>query len=117
MSTRAARKTKCRTCKKATLTGDSADVMAFAVEVDPDPIGPLGEALAQLAGRATYAVRRQAGAAVRLHQRDRWQITGTTSLLPFDVVADHACGKPLPGVPSQFLSPTPQGATDDHPPF
>ena len=97
--------------------------MAFPALVDPGPLDAVGEALAHLGGRRTYALRRHTGRSLRLYQRDRWQITGkppgSRSIYPFDVVADHACGRALPVASSQLSKPSapPQGASHDLPPF
>lgn len=117
---RAARNGTCKKCRAVVLIGWSDDVLAFMSYVDPIPLGPVGEFLARANGRRTYALRLH-GRGVRLYERDRWQIAGspagTRALWRFDVVADHACGQPLPTIPTTLTPPAPQGVDDEHPPF
>lgn len=96
---------RCRKCRQPVLVGLDGDLCAWIATVDRTPLSPLGEALALLAGRATYHLR-QNGRRLYLDRRDRWQIAGNPAgeserLWPFDVVADHVCNSPpLPSIDS-----------------
>jgi hypothetical protein len=94
----------CRGCHQKVLVGLSDDRAAFWVAVDPYALGAQGEALAQLAGRPTYALIHRGG--FRLLHRDRWQIAGHRQLARTDIVAEHRCGAPLlPHTPSNHHQP------------
>lgn len=99
---------RCRHCKAWTLRGLDADLGAFPASVDLHPLDALGEALAQIAGTATYQlVRRGRGAA--LQRRTRHSIACWPAGGPgpggqsFDVLSEHRC-QPLnlPTIPSVF---------------
>lgn len=124
---RQAQRDLCPTCKAPVLAGYDADVAALGVRVDPDALGPQGEALAQLAGRSTYALARR-GRHLELGLRDHWQIAGTPAGTrrpggpQADVVAEHRCQAPaLPTIPSALskLAPAKERKTrnSDRPPF
>lgn len=115
----AARRTRCHT---PVLAGLDADVCAFDVVCDLDPLTALGEALSLLERRRTYTLRREGGGWV-LDPRDEHAIadapagTGRRA----DVLASHVCGRPLPpGIQasSTFLEVvTPRPPADAAPPF
>lgn len=95
---------KCHTCKTLILTGLDEDLCASDVKVDPTPLSRLGEALALLGGRPTYELRRHGLTALALWRRDRWQISGRTPGITFDVVAAHSCySDALPTIPSVYI--------------
>lgn len=107
MSPRTARPGRCRTCKATILRGLDADLCAFPTTADPIPLSPIGEALALLAGRQTFHLRRTPGTTdLQLDRRDQWQIAGQPaatpdSLFPADTVAEHKCwSPPLPAAKS-----------------
>lgn len=130
VGSRRARARSCRDCHAYVLAGQDNDITALDVRADPIPLSMVGEAIAQLDGRATYALRRR-GSGVVLYRRDRWQIGrgarrddtgggGPGRFREFDVVADHVCGQPLLelSVPSVIPTPRPPKETsDDRPPF
>lgn len=107
---------RCPTCRAHTLRGLDGDWAALEATADPTPLDRQGEALARLTDRRTYALR-LVGDRHRLTYRDRWQIQGPRNWpTPYDVLAEHQCGKPLPAVPSAF-QPTTGKVTDDQPPY
>jgi len=85
------RATRCRHCACSILVGLDADRCALPVQVDPLPLAPLGEALAILDGRSTYALHVGAGIA-ELQYRDRWQIAGSPAGTRLDILSAHRCG-------------------------
>ena len=100
---------KCRSCGVVVLAGLSSQQAGFSVQVDPQPLSPVGEAMALLVGRWTFALR-MAGNHFRLTTRDQWQIKGSPAgsamYVRTDVVAQHACNAPqLPGLPSTHRRP------------
>jgi hypothetical protein len=111
---RGARPARCRHCSCSILTGLDGDRAAGVARVDPLPLAPMGEALAILAGRSTYALHVGAGRC-ELQIRDQWQIAGTPAGTRYDVMAAHVCGGPnLPEAPTVNRPPTP---LPDEPPF
>jgi hypothetical protein len=115
---RTARTRRCPDCHAHTLVGLDNDWAAMSARVDPAPLGYQGEALARLAGRATYALRRR-GNTFRLARRDRWQIGARRNWpSPYDVVAEHACHiSPLPEITSAYKSNIENAEVSDVPPF
>ena len=97
---RTARGRKCHKCKTFILAGLDADRCASSAYADPTPLSALGEAMALVAGRQTYALRRSANG-FRLDVRDRWQIASQPAGpgRRFDVIADHVCNDPGPTGP------------------
>lgn len=94
----------CRRCSAPVLAAIARE--GFAADADPEPLSPLGEALAVLTGRPTFALRRVRGR-LELDLRDSFEMrhraagTGT-----YDVVAGHACGAdPLPSARSVLPAP------------
>jgi hypothetical protein len=65
--------------------------MATVAVVDPLPLAPIGEALALLSGRTTYALHVGVGVC-ELQVRSRWQITNAPAGTRYDVLAAHVCG-------------------------
>jgi hypothetical protein len=104
---RRARPSRCRHCGWPILVGLDADRCAWVAEVDPLPLAPLGEALALLSGRTTYALFVGAGVC-ELQVRDRWQIEGSPAGTRNDVYAAHTCDAiRLPSAPSVNRLPEP----------
>lgn len=100
---RAARARLCPECRALTLAGYNGRTAARPVDVDPEPLDQLGEALAVLTARPTYALRVVGGHLEISGPRSDWQIAGSPAdgTRRFDVVAEHRCHAPaLPGRPS-----------------
>ena len=111
---RCAFRRRCPTCSAPVLTGLDADAAALTVTVDPQPIDALGEALAVLAGRATFEAW-TAGPRVELEHRGAGRIAfrpaGTSSVA---VAAAHRCGSPPPtAVTQRHTRPTSKELPDD----
>lgn len=108
---------KCRQCRAPVLVGLDGELCSFTAVVDPDPLTPYGEALALLAGRDTYTLRRRAGR-FTLTAREVWHIAGGT---PGDVVARHHCpALPIPpgAVTTTVLTaPATRPSLGDKPPY
>lgn len=82
-------------CGAVVIVGDDDDRMAATARVDPIALTPLGEALALVAGRGTYELRRRASIP-ELDRRDMWTIPARSAGI-HTVLADHVCGgAPLP---------------------
>ncbi len=115
---RRAKAQRCPRCSTLTLVGLDADRCAFAVRVDVDPIGPVGEILATFADRRTYAVRGD-GANLELNARGQFEIQGTPAGVgDYDVVAAHVCGADvLPTIPSKYQPSTRRQELPDAAPF
>lgn len=81
----------CPTCRARILAGLDDDKAALRADVDPSPVTALGEMLAQLEGRRTYALVHNFGRLV-LDYRDAGRIAyrpaGSGRL---DVLAEHRC--------------------------
>lgn len=111
-ATRAARIRTCWTCKAAILVGLDADTCAIETTTDPTPLTPLGEALALLDNRRTWALHRERSRYV-LDRRDHHEITHhpATSRSREDVLRAHRCHTPPAAdavtAPSSFTPPTP----------
>lgn len=107
----------CRHCRAPVLTGLDEDLCAFHATTDPNPLTALGEALALLAGRRTYELRRRGENRLGLYRRDRWQIQGRQAGDQHFVVADHQCDTPpLPTIPQPAI-PAREKDTDAAIPF
>lgn len=87
----------CRDCRAPILAGDDNDRCAFKVRVDVTPLTPLGEMLAQLAGRPTYELRHGFQRPALLVRRTPWLISTRPAGAPpstasaYDVLAAHDC--------------------------
>lgn len=117
-ATRAARLRRCPTCTTTVLAALDADTCARRVTADPLPLSPLGEALALIGGRATYALWYWGGR-LELNHRTSFHIKGTPAGTTdrFDVVAEHRCGYPrLDSLPSVHRR-TPTPPTGSEAPF
>lgn len=100
----------CTDCHAPVLAALDADVCAFSVHVDPAPLSVVGEALAVITGRRTYALRRLGGRHL-LSRRSSFAIAGSPAgsarAARYDVLADHACAAgPLPTIPSAYQPTT-----------
>lgn len=94
-TTRRARPARCSRCKAWVVRGYGADWCSLAVDADPDPLDAIGEALALIAGRATFELR-IVGGRPELRRRDRWMIAGhPAGSDKTDILAGHDCDKPL----------------------
>lgn len=111
-----------RRCPDLVLAGLDDDWAALEARTDPLPLSPLGEALAAVEDRATYALSRT-GAGWMLDRRDHHKITyapaGSRSRR--DVVRQHRCGTPPPSgpltAPSSFPETRPPTPAGGPPPF
>lgn len=87
----------CRHCGAPVLTGLDAPLAALPVTLDPNPVDNLGEALALIQGRHTYAVStiNESGRYRRcFDQRTAsWIRTGPAT---HPIHPEHRCGQPLP---------------------
>lgn len=94
---RRAQPRRCRDCRAPVLVGDDHDTTRLTATVDPEPLTPLGEALAILEGRRTLALVMEAGRLV-MWARDAGHIrsapAGTRARE--DVLREHRCGSPPP---------------------
>jgi hypothetical protein len=115
---RAAKVSRCDQCGALILTGLDGDRCAGVARVDTTALAPIGEAVAIIAGRATYALYRITGR-VELTRRDRWSIAGAPAgTRPYDVVAAHTCAAvDLPSLPSAYDRATNVAAATNEPPF
>src|SRR5437879_6066733 len=87
---RNARLHHCRDCGRYVLTGLDNDLCAGVAHADPSPLSPLGEALALIGGRRTYALHQSPGR-LELQLRDQWQIEGRPAGAVLDVLPEHTC--------------------------
>jgi hypothetical protein len=109
------RRAKDRTCVcgAAILVGLDADRCAGEAHADVTPLTALGEALALIAGRATYL--RRGVFRVELDHRSSWHIAGA-SADQVDVLAEHRCGAPpLPTKP--VATNADEKESPDEPPY
>lgn len=113
---RRAKPRRCRRCGSPTLVGLDADRCALRADVDPQPLTAIGEALAQLEGRRTYALVND-GHRLVLNYRDAGRIAHRPAAGPgrYDVMPTHVCGSisRLPTTTSfitRNLTVLPQGA-------
>lgn len=113
---RAARAHRCKDCGHLILTGLDNDMCAGVAHADPIPLQPLGEALAQISGRRTYALHQTSGR-LELVLRYDLQITGAPAgTRPYDVLAEHTCDAVnLPSKPSVYAGPA--AAHHNQPPY
>lgn len=108
----------CRRCGGPVIVGLDAMVGAFEATADPQPLNRIGEAVATLEGRRTWALNREEARYV-LNPRDALEIAyhPATSRAREDVVREHRCRTPSPPnaltAPSSFtpaIPPLPAGA-------
>ena len=92
--TRRAQPRLCRRCDARVLIGLDADVAALPVTVDPTPLTPLGEALAQLEGRYTVELFPDARGHVMDTRTDTRILHRPADVA--QVLPEHRCGTPLP---------------------
>ena len=115
------RATWCRVCRQPILTGMDDLACALPARVDPTPLTPLGELLAQLGDLDTYELR--AGRPTRLIRRLAADITarpaegaGRRRHDTYDVLAAHRCGQTLTGPAAAATRiPPPTSAADATP--
>lgn len=115
------RATWCRSCRQPILTGLDGLACALPARVDPTPLTPLGELLAQLGGLDTYELR--AGRPTRLIRRLAADIAARPADGPgrrrhdaYDVLAAHRCGQTLTGPATAATRiPPPTSAADATP--
>jgi len=118
------RRARIRTCPchQLVLAGLDEDICAFEVACDPNPLSPLGEALALVEGRRTLAVHRDRGRWV-LDRRDHHDIAADPAGTKHreDVVREHRCTSPPPPhgmyTDSRFPETTPPLPADAQPTF
>lgn len=114
---RRAQPRRCRDCHARILTGLDDDIAALRADVEPTPVTALGEMIAHLEGRRTYALVHNFGRLV-LDYRDANRIAhrpaGTGRL---DVLVEHRCASRtrFPTAPSNltrshYAIPTTEGA-------
>jgi len=93
---RCARLGRCPQCGAGVIVGLDGDVCASMVRADPVPLTPHGEALAALAGLATFRLTRTNGRFV-LTAREAWHIRNRSPFSRGDVLAEHRfSGQPPP---------------------
>lgn len=120
-ATRSARTAKCPVCQARVMRGLDADFGSMSADCDPEPLAPLGEALALMAGRRTYVLRWR-GNRYELDQRDQFSIRGAPagSKAGQDVLAGHVCGGPeLPTTRTRLVDQlwSTHAALPEEPPF
>jgi hypothetical protein len=90
---RAARPTNCESCGRYVLRGLNRDKGGIAVDCDPEPLSPLGEALALLAGFITYESQ-WFGGQHTISWRDRYAIASHQAGDGIDALIGHHCDRP-----------------------
>ena len=120
--TRKAKPRRCK-CRAVILTGlDHPTMCALERRVDPDPLTPLGEALALVEGRYTVSLNHEAGAYV-LNQRYDLQIQDWPASTRHgeDILRQHRCTTPPIVGPlladSTFPASKPMTRANSTPPF
>jgi hypothetical protein len=111
---RIAKPRRCPRCRTPILVGLDDDHAALPARVDPTTLDSAGELAALITERQTYNIWRAAGG-YELTHRDGFHVAGARNA---PVVAEHACGKPIPGQP--LTDPTnafPAAQEDQCPPF
>lgn len=120
--TRRAKIRHCARCGLALLTGLDAEMCALEAACDPSPLSPLGEALALVEGRRTWALHSEGGRWV-LDRRDEDEIASepAASHLRQDVLRQHRCESGAPTgqltAPTTFPETTPPQPPNSPPPF
>lgn len=93
----------CRDCTAPVLVGVDAPACGISVTLDPQPVDNLGEALALVSGRRTFAVStvNESGNYRRVFaERTASWIRRGAALAP--IHPEHRCNQPLPvAVPTQ----------------
>ena len=121
-ATRRARIRTCPSCHEPILIGLDADSCAIEAHVDPTPLTALGEALAVVEGRWTWALRRE-GTRYVLDPRDHHDIAWApaATVARTDVLRAHRCHTdPATGAltaPTSFAEAAPALPADATPPF
>lgn len=121
-TTRRARPRRCK-CRALILTGlDHRTTCALERLVDPDPLTPLGEALALVEGRYTVSLNTEGGSYV-LNERYDLQIESwpASTQKDEDILRQHRCNTPPVMGPllahSNFPASRPRQTADSTPPF
>lgn len=118
--TRTVRARRCPSCGAMTLRGLDDIRCAGAATTDGDPLTTLGEAVALLAGRTTYTLRRTAGR-LELDHRHQWAVAAhPPGAGEYDVVAEHVCGQATAAAlttTSRLRPPTVHQEIADAPPY
>ena len=97
----------------AGLDGDCGGLRAVA---DLVALTPLGEAVAVIDGRATYALRGQLR--LELDRRDSFDVAGSPAgTRDYPVLPEHRCGSPPPESAPIELTKTTTTDLGDEPPF
>lgn len=112
-------KVRRHTCGAHVVAGLDDPRCAIPVIADTVPLSALGEALALVAGRSTYALRRGAGAA-EIDHRSQAHIKGSPAgTAGYDVVAEHRCLDHSldPFAIDTSYPPAPAKETHDEPPY
>lgn len=120
-ATRNAKRTRCPVCALPIWRGFSADRGYQTVEADPQPLAPLGEALARFGGWRTFTLRFLLVRYV-LDIRDQFIISGEPAgtMANCDVLTEHNCGadtNPLPKRESRIIQPRPAAISTENAPF
>lgn len=92
------------TCGEPIVVGLDSERGGLAVAAQPDALDEVGELLAVVAGRGTYALRGLEIARPELDRRVSFHITGSpagSARAPY-VVGEHRCGDPLPASADPF---------------
>lgn len=115
---RAARHTRCTSCRRPVLSGIDGDRCGALAICDPTEIDANGELVAFALGLRTYTLTRartSAGRAVwNLDPRHPWAIAAGITR---PVVAQHRCGVAIPPAPRSLIPTWMTPQTTDHPNF
>ena len=112
--------TTCRACHAPIVKARTPEPGSFLAIVDPRPVGELGEALAVLAGLATYElVDWGTKCTIELRLRNeirRRPIYGYRyPRFKYDVLVEHSCGSDIPRIESTHSMPSPPAQYDECP--
>lgn len=101
----------CRGCGALVLTGLDAEVAGIPVVVDVDPVDPIGEFQALMAGRETFVYAKRGRKQVIRGPRSAGQI-GLNPASTCSVLVSHACGGQVFGRPVPPRPPDPPSFLD-----
>jgi hypothetical protein len=87
---RTARPVNCEECGRYVLRGLTRDKGGISVDCDPEPLSPLGEVMALLAGNRTYESQWFAGQHT-ISWRDKYAIAAHIAGDQIDVLIRHDC--------------------------
>jgi len=105
------RATACHRCGHKVWIGVDNDIAAFEATVDTTPLTVIGEALAVIDGRTTYAVDGPSRKAARRIWRRAAHRIGKPDPVFATLHAAHDCDKPIPAEWVATEAPTPTTAT------